>query len=440
MNVAETIDVQGLLRDSTSFGTEEINLLEQVVSGAQASEVRQMLESMAEELAAGQGDNTGFLKAGIAAFFLADIPQAEQHLSRVENSGLATYYLAQVLMSAEKYEAAGNKFAEAGKLGYDPIECTLRQAGAIRSQGQLDDAEALLKSVAIDGASRAEYSFAMGCICADRGDAYGAIEYFERAVDMDSHHSRALFWLAGENNLRGNDDEAVRLYEQSLSKPPLYLGALINLGLLYEDAENYKGAAFCFRRVLELEPNNEQAVLYLKDIEAVGDMHYDEESARREAQLKHLLSRNISDFELSVRSRNCLQYMDIHTVENLCSVTEEELLAGKNFGQTSLDEIREMMTALGLQIGQELRDTQSVHAYVPEVATPEAQAMLNKPISDLNLSVRSRKCMTRLGITTFSELLSRSADQLLSSRNFGVTSLNEIREKLTEIDLKLRND
>jgi tetratricopeptide (TPR) repeat protein len=60
----------------------------------------------------------------------------------------------------------------------------------------------------------------MGCIWADRGDALTAVEYFERAVDMDPHHSRALFWLAAENSLRGNDDEAIRLYERSLSRPP----------------------------------------------------------------------------------------------------------------------------------------------------------------------------------------------------------------------------
>ena len=60
----------------------------------------------------------------------------------------------------------------------------------------------------------------MGCILSDRGDTYGAIEYFERAVDIDPRHSRALFRLAVENASRGNDAEAIRLYERSLSRPP----------------------------------------------------------------------------------------------------------------------------------------------------------------------------------------------------------------------------
>ena len=65
---------------------------------------------------------------------------------------------------------------------------------------------------------------------------------------------------------------------------------------------------------------------------------------------------------------------------------------------------------------------------------------MNRPIGDLALSVRSRKCMNRLQIQTIGQLLARTPDELLASRNFGVTSLNEIRLKLTEAGLRLRND
>jgi DNA-directed RNA polymerase subunit alpha len=58
----------------------------------------------------------------------------------------------------------------------------------------------------------------------------------------------------------------------------------------------------------------------------------------------------------------------------------------------------------------------------------------------LNLTVRSRKCLSRLGITSVGELVAKSADELLTVRNFGVTSLNEIRAKLTEVGMALRND
>jgi DNA-directed RNA polymerase subunit alpha len=67
-------------------------------------------------------------------------------------------------------------------------------------------------------------------------------------------------------------------------------------------------------------------------------------------------------------------------------------------------------------------------------------AVLNKPVTDLNLSVRARKCMNRLGINTLADLVHRTADELLEAKNFGMTSLNEVREKLRQYGLGLRGD
>ena len=72
--------------------------------------------------------------------------------------------------------------------------------------------------------------------------------------------------------------------------------------------------------------------------------------------------------------------------------------------------------------------------------SPEEQAVLSKPVSDLNLSVRARKCMNRLNIATLGELCQRTSDELLEAKNFGQTSLTEVREKLTHYSLKLRGD
>ena len=72
--------------------------------------------------------------------------------------------------------------------------------------------------------------------------------------------------------------------------------------------------------------------------------------------------------------------------------------------------------------------------------SPDEAALLERPISELNLSVRARKCMARLGMTLIAELVRKTADDLLECKNFGVTSLNEVREKLTIMNLKLRGD
>ncbi|MFO1066843.1 MAG: DNA-directed RNA polymerase subunit alpha C-terminal domain-containing protein [Pirellulales bacterium] len=55
--------------------------------------------------------------------------------------------------------------------------------------------------------------------------------------------------------------------------------------------------------------------------------------------------------------------------------------------------------------------------------TLDQQVVLDRPISDLNLSVRARKCMVRLGINTIGELIRKTGDDLL--RRTGVTSLTK---------------
>jgi DNA-directed RNA polymerase subunit alpha len=133
--------------------------------------------------------------------------------------------------------------------------------------------------------------------------------------------------------------------------------------------------------------------------------------------------------------------MGILTLGDLCRVTENELLGSKNFGETSLVEIREMMANKGLMIGQ-LSNQKDVADEPVDLShlSPDEQALLDRPMSDLNLSVRARKCMTRLGLTTAGELIRKSAEDLMECKNFGVTSLVEIREKLMQVGLKLRGE
>jgi DNA-directed RNA polymerase subunit alpha len=60
--------------------------------------------------------------------------------------------------------------------------------------------------------------------------------------------------------------------------------------------------------------------------------------------------------------------------------------------------------------------------------------VLNKSVADLELSVRSRKALQRLNINSLAELASRTEDELLGCKNFGQTSLNEIKQQLAASD------
>jgi len=64
---------------------------------------------------------------------------------------------------------------------------------------------------------------------------------------------------------------------------------------------------------------------------------------------------------------------------------------------------------------------------------------LSTPIEDLDLTVRSYNCLKREGINTVSELIALSEDLLMNIRNFGSKSVDEVRDKLTELGLKFKD-
>jgi DNA-directed RNA polymerase subunit alpha len=68
-------------------------------------------------------------------------------------------------------------------------------------------------------------------------------------------------------------------------------------------------------------------------------------------KLSELLAKPIEELDLSVRSANCLKNANIRTLGDLVQRTEREMLSTKNFGRKSLDEIKDVLTSLGLSFG-----------------------------------------------------------------------------------------
>jgi DNA-directed RNA polymerase subunit alpha len=66
------------------------------------------------------------------------------------------------------------------------------------------------------------------------------------------------------------------------------------------------------------------------------------------------LFRSVEELELSVRSANCLQNANIRLIGELVQKTEAEMLKTKNFGRKSLNEIKEVLTSMGLHLGMKL--------------------------------------------------------------------------------------
>mgnify|MGYP003700615193 CR=1 FL=1 len=275
----------------------------------------------------------------------------------------------------------------------------------------------------------------------ETGNRAAAIAECRKAVNADPSNQQALFRLAFLLDLAGEEEEAIAMYETCVSQSPAPVNALINLAVLYEDESDYPRAEKCLRQVLDTDPNHERARLFMKDVIASREMYYDEEQDRDLLKRNALLDTPVTDFELSVRARNCLKKMNIRTLGDLLRVSESELLAYKNFGEASLQEIRDMLSAKSLRLGQRVEEAhRHIRREIYDRAKQSgAEKSLDKPIGELNLSVRARKALQSLGIRSMGELAARTEAELMGVKNFGQTSLEEVKERLADNGLSLRD-
>lgn len=439
------IDLKALLVEREEFeGSMVSKLREGLAQGPnQIRALKDINDTLQKRLAASTGAQQKklHLKLGVVHFYLGRTQQAIEHLQESDGP-LAAFFLGRAHALLGDHDAALTAFDKAEKSGYAAQQVQMQRAGVLRAQGDVSQAKSILQKYKESAAHNAEFHYQDGGIAEAEGDVVRAAQSYERAVQLDPTHAAAQFRLGFLNDLAGNDDQAIEYYEKCLKHPPVGKGVLQNLGVLYEDHERYDKAAECFRRLAKADPLDEHARLFVKDVEAAMSMYYSPDEEQVSVQIRQVMETPITDFELSVRSRNCLKRMNIRTLGDLTRVSEQQLLASKNFGDTSLDEIRAIMTSKGLRVGQSLEQGQQYEMrYRPQSnLSPEEQAMLSKPVSDLNLSVRARKCMNRLNINTLGELCQRTSDELMEAKNFGVTSLKEVQEKLTQLGLKLRGD
>jgi DNA-directed RNA polymerase subunit alpha len=441
MTQAVAVDIRDIVLSNSTFGPREIGEATRTI----AEDYQQfgvLRDAVAELETREDRSPAATVRLGVCQFLLGRYRQALETLKSADGGALAHFYMGKSYFSLGNYAEAIKSYAAAKTAGYNADDCALAIAETYRYSKDAKKALEILDKLSGAVEQTSEYLYQRGAtVAALGGSPTEVIALFERAVEVDGRHAGALFGLAVENDRRGNDDTALGLYQRAAATFPSNVGTLINLGLLYEDRAQYDRAQLCYQRVLDAFPDHPRARLYVRDASASGNILFDEEAQRRQDRLAAVLNIPVTDFELSVRSRNCLQKMGVRTLGDLTRTSEAELLASKNFGETSLVEIRDMLHSKGLDLGQfatEMRAPEPVADLT--TMSPDEQALLERPISDLNLSVRARKCMARLGLTLIGELLRKTGDDLLECKNFGVTSLNEVREKLTLMGLKLRGD
>ncbi|MDR2762446.1 MAG: tetratricopeptide repeat protein [Planctomycetaceae bacterium] len=435
-------DLKQAMLIGNSFGPREVENIRVAIRGdaVQFDRLKDAVVELENQNSRDELAHAGRVRLGIGYFLLGDYENATQVIKKGDGGALALFYQAKIHSILEHYPESLKTYDQAQKAGYNVDECTLGRSEVYRNMKQPEKSLEQLDKLSGAIEQTAEYLYQRGVTVAALGQTDEAIRLYERAVTSDKKHSGALFGLAIESERRGNDEASLELYKQAASNFPTNTGTLLNLGLLYEDLEQYQQAMICYQRILDSYPNDQRAKLFFKDSKASSEMHIDEDALKRRDRHAQILNLPVSDFELSVRSRNCLRLMGINTLGDLCRHTEQELLASKNFGENSLNEIREMLTLKGLKLGQYASEKQMPEPIQIESLSPAEQQTLARPVTDLNLSVRAKKCMNRLNIQTIGELVSCSAEQLLECKNFGVTSLTEIREKLVDFNIKLRGE
>lgn len=82
--------------------------------------------------------------------------------------------------------------------------------------------------------------------------------------------------------------------------------------------------------------------------------------------------------------------------------------------------------------------TEGPESPAPEPEQQAGDKILTMPIDDLDLSVRSHNCLKRAGINTVYELVQKTEEEMMKVRNLGRKSLEEVKKKMGELGLSLR--
>ena len=440
-NDTAELELKDIVTSNASFGPIEIEIISRRISEdySRFSTLRELTSQLEHQENRTPATS---VRLGVCQYFLGRYESACHTFVNADGGAIAFYYQGKCHIALKRYARAIESFESARTAGYDQNLCRLSVAEAKRLHGNFSGAMEILDNMFGPIEQTADYLFQRGATIAAIGNnRLEVVALYQRAIEINPTHAGALFGLAIENDRSGNDAVALDMYQRAANVFPANVGALLNLGILYEDRGDYLRAKRCYDRILESYPTHPRALLFRRDTMASMDESYDFDEHKKEEFIAQILKIPASQFELSVRSRNCLQKMGLVTLGDLTRISEQELLASKNFGETSLVEIKEMLANKGLSLGQFANQSAIVEEPI-DLGTlgPDEQALLERPISELGLSVRARKCMTRLGLNTIGELVRKSGDDMLECKNFGVTSLNEVREKLTQLGLKLRGE
>lgn len=180
-------------------------------------------------------------------------------------------------------------------------------------------------------------------LAVQRGRGYVSAEKNKKedqAVDMIAVDSiftpikKVNFWVEGARVGQATDYDRLimEVWTDGSITPPQAITQAANI---------LKGHISLFSLVEEEEPVREENVVEAEKDESAGGLNEN-------------LFKSVDELELSVRAANCLKNANIRTISDLVQKTEQEMLRGKNFGRKSLNEIKEILTTMGLHFNMKI--------------------------------------------------------------------------------------
>ncbi len=368
---------------------------------AQDVEERSRLVALLADGIPGNKDKT---RLGVLAFAVGRFADAEEHLDAKDAYGAAILGLVNSELG-EHDEAKALLTAAAKSLP----EAKAELVRALVAAGDAEGADKALSAVA----DAAEKDFLQGRILELKGNV------------------EAAFHIGCLLDRIGDDELAAEHFLICADASPAYVPGVINLGILFEERGEANAAIDCFRQSLAYNPRDRRARSLLRDAKASRAMYYDEKEERERERMEKIMRTSVNDFELSVRSRNCLAKMSIFTLGDLLRITEAEMLAYKNFGETSLKEVKEMLAARNLRLGM-FRENEE------RSITKADQKVLAENIDRLELTGTIATVLSDLGVTRIGDLVQYTDLDLYKAPGSGQSPVQELSTALGAYGVGLR--
>jgi RNA polymerase sigma factor (sigma-70 family) len=213
-----------------------------------------------------------------------------------------------------------------------------------------------------------------------------------------------------------------------LSLPEQKKAIVCGRTFLSELDKEKKAASEALASYVKAKTDYEKKTAWIREKTRRLDSAIEALSSDDDAYYESILDTKIVDLGLSVRATNCLVRSDIPTLRELVKKSDADLLRVRNLGRHSYEEITAKLEELGLRTKE------------PEAPAEKPGTVLDMPVRELGLSMRTTNSLLRADVNTLRDVTSLTEADLAKVRNLGRYGVNEVKAKLAEYHFALKGE